>query len=100
MNSQQSDNMWPATPGRPGPGLTRRVHTAEGWKSLYTTRRYARDREAVHSVILMAHPDADLLWVDATGILRRRREDFEHWSVMSVLMRDPNRFTRRVLDHE
>jgi len=55
---------------------------------------------ATHSVILMAHPDADLLWVDPTGIFRRRREDFEHWSVMSVLMRDPNRFTRRVLDRE
>ena len=55
---------------------------------------------ATHSVILMAHPDADLLWVDPTGVFRRRREDFEHWSVMSVLMRDPNRFTRRVLDRE
>jgi predicted ATPase len=55
---------------------------------------------ATHSVILMAHPDADLLWVDPSGISRRRREDFEHWSVMSVLMRDPNRFTRRVLDRD
>jgi predicted ATPase len=55
---------------------------------------------ATHSVILMAHPDADLLWVDPTGLFRRRREDFEHWSVMKILMRDPQRFTRQVLDRE
>jgi predicted ATPase len=55
---------------------------------------------ATHSVILMAHPDADLLWVDPTGIFRRRREDFEHWRVMSVLMRDALRFANRVLDRE
>lgn len=55
---------------------------------------------ATHSVILMAHPDADLLWVDAGGIFRRRREDFGHWSVVSRLMRDPHRFVSRVLDRE
>jgi predicted ATPase len=29
---------------------------------------------ATRSVILMAHPAADLLWVDAGGIFRRRRK--------------------------
>jgi predicted ATPase len=55
---------------------------------------------ATHSVILMAHPEADLLWVDAAGIFRRRREDFDHWSVVSGLMRDPRRFVSRVLDRD
>jgi predicted ATPase len=53
---------------------------------------------ATHSVVLMAHPQVDLLWVDDTGIFRRPRDDFPHWSVMSDLMRDPGRFVRSVLE--
>jgi hypothetical protein len=41
-----------------------------------------------------------LLWVDAMGIFRRPREDSEHRSVVSGLMRDPRRFVSRVLDRE
>jgi hypothetical protein len=43
----------------------------------------------------MAHPDADLLWVDPIGIFLRRREDFEHWCIMSILMRHPRRVSGR-----
>jgi predicted ATPase len=53
---------------------------------------------ATHSVVLMAHPEADLPWLDDTGIFRRPRDDLPHWSVMSDLMRDPRRFLRSVLD--
>ena len=53
---------------------------------------------ATHSPILMAHPGADLFWVDEDGINRRDLEDIPHWRDMRRSMRDPEGSLRRLLD--
>jgi predicted ATPase len=55
---------------------------------------------ATHSVVLMARPEANLLYVDQTGIFPRRREDFDHWQVMASLMRNPQRFAHYALSED
>jgi predicted ATPase len=53
---------------------------------------------ATHSPILMSHPGADLLWVDADGIERRSLDEIPHWRDMRRFMRDPEGALRRLLD--
>jgi predicted ATPase len=51
---------------------------------------------ATHSPMLMAHPRADLLWIDDHGIDRRPLEEIPHWRDMRRLMRDPDGVARRL----
>ena len=44
---------------------------------------------ATHSPILLAHPGADLLWIDGDGITRRPLADIPHWRDMRRFMADP-----------
>lgn len=53
---------------------------------------------ATHSAILMAHPAADLLWVDDTGVERRALDDIPHWRDMRRFMREPKGSISRLLD--
>ena len=53
---------------------------------------------ATHSPILMSHPDADLLWVDDTGIERRALEEIPHYRDMRRFMRDPVGAARKLLE--
>ncbi len=41
---------------------------------------------ATHAPILMSHPGCDLLWIDATGIVRRALPDIPHWRDMQRFM--------------
>jgi predicted ATPase len=52
---------------------------------------------ATHSPILMSHPEADRLWLDDDGIVRRKLEDIPHWRDMRRFMRDPEGSLRRLL---
>ncbi len=52
---------------------------------------------ATHSPILMSHPEADILWIDETGIARRPLEEIEHWQLMRRFLRDPEAYLRRLL---
>jgi predicted ATPase len=52
---------------------------------------------ATHSPMLMAHPRADLLWMDENGIVRRALEEIDHWRVMRRLFADPQRFLEHLL---
>jgi predicted ATPase len=52
---------------------------------------------ATHSPILMSHPDADRLWLDDGGLVRRPLEDIPHWRDMRRFMRDPEGALRRLL---
>ena len=52
---------------------------------------------ATHSPILMAHPDADLLWIDGDGITRRPLADVLHWRNMRCFMADPTTALGRLL---
>jgi len=52
---------------------------------------------ATHSSILMAHPGADLLWVDGDGITRRPLADVPHWRDMLRFMADPAAALERLL---
>jgi predicted ATPase len=53
---------------------------------------------ATHSPILMSHPGADLLWIDADGISRLPLEEIAHWRDMRRFMRDPAAALSRLLD--
>ncbi len=53
---------------------------------------------ATHSPILMSHPGADLLWIDADGIDRRPLDEMPHWRDMRRFMRDPEGALRRLLE--
>ncbi len=53
---------------------------------------------ATHSPIMMSHPGADLLCVDADGINRRRLSDIPYWREMNRFMRDPDTALKRLLD--
>lgn len=53
---------------------------------------------ATHSPILLSHPDADLLWIDADGITRRSLDEIPHWRDMRRFMADPKAALRRLLD--
>ena len=53
---------------------------------------------ATHSPILMAHPGADILWVDETGIDRRPLEQIPHWRDMRRFMKDPESALKRLLE--
>jgi predicted ATPase len=53
---------------------------------------------ATHSPILMSHPEADLLWIDADGIARRPLEEIQHWRDMHRFMRDPQAAVKRLLE--
>ncbi len=53
---------------------------------------------ATHSPILMAHPEADRLWIDDDGITRRDLDETPHWRDMRRFMRDPETALRRLLD--
>lgn len=52
---------------------------------------------ATHSPILMAHPEADILWVSEEGIERRPVEEVDHFRLMSRFMRDPQSYVRKLL---
>lgn len=52
---------------------------------------------ASHSPLLMAHPNADLLWVDEDGIRRRPLAELPHWTLMKRLMGDTEGFMARLL---
>jgi predicted ATPase len=47
---------------------------------------------ATHSPILMAHPEADLRWIDDGGINPIALEDVEHWKSLRMFMRNTDRF--------
>jgi len=51
---------------------------------------------ATHSPMLMAHPAADILWLDESGINRRRLEEIGHWQMMRRLMANPADFCARL----
>ena len=53
---------------------------------------------ATHSPILLSHPEADLLWIDADGITRRSLDEIPHWRDMRRFMADPKTALRRLLD--
>jgi ATPase subunit of ABC transporter with duplicated ATPase domains len=53
---------------------------------------------ATHSPILMAHPEADRLWIDGDGIARCELDDIPHWRDMRRFMREPQGSLRRLLD--
>lgn len=53
---------------------------------------------ATHSPMLMAHPRADLLWMDESGISRRSLEDIDHWRLMRRLLADPAGFVGRLFE--
>jgi predicted ATPase len=53
---------------------------------------------ATHSTMLMAHPGADLLWIDENGIERRPLDEIPHWRDMRRFMRDPEGVVRRLLE--
>ena len=52
---------------------------------------------ATHSPILLAHPGADLLWIDEDGITRRPLADIPHWRDMRRFMADPAAALGRLL---
>ena len=51
---------------------------------------------ATHSPMLMAHPAADILWLDENGINRRKLEEVAHWQLMRRLMANPADFCARL----
>jgi predicted ATPase len=53
---------------------------------------------ATHSTILMAHPEADIFWIDDDGIERRSLEDVDHWRIMRRLTGDRDRFISTLLE--
>ncbi len=53
---------------------------------------------ATHSVVLMAHPEADIFWIDDDGIERRPLEEIEHWRIMRRLAGDRDRFVMSLLE--
>ena len=57
----------------------------------------AQELVATHSPILMAHPGADLLWIDGDGITRRTLGDIPHWQNMHRFMADPKAALGRLL---
>jgi predicted ATPase len=52
---------------------------------------------ATHAPMLMAYPNADILWVDDEGIRRRSLAELEHWKVMRRLLDNPDLFMKRLL---
>ncbi len=52
---------------------------------------------ATHSSILMSHPGCDLLWIDGTGISRRKLSDIQHWRDMQRFMANPDDALERLL---
>jgi len=52
---------------------------------------------ATHSVLLMAHPAVQILWMDDTGIAPRLRDEVPHWRTLRRLMTDTDRFLGRLL---
>ena len=53
---------------------------------------------ATHSPILMSHPAADLVWIDADGIERRPLAAMPHWRDMRRFMADPEGSLKRLLE--
>ena len=53
---------------------------------------------ATHAPILMAHPSADLLWIDQFGIERRPLARIPYWRDLHRFMVDPEGTLRRLLD--
>ncbi len=53
---------------------------------------------ATHSPILMSHPGCDLLWIDGTGITRRKLSDIQHWRDMQRFMANPDDALDRLLN--
>jgi predicted ATPase len=53
---------------------------------------------ATHSPILMSHPHADRLCVDADGITRRELDEIAHWRDMRRFMADPAGSLNRLLE--
>lgn len=53
---------------------------------------------ATHAPILMAHPAADLLWIDPFGIERRALARIPHWRDLHRFMVDPAGTLRRLLE--
>jgi predicted ATPase len=47
---------------------------------------------ASHSTILMSHPEAEIFWIDESGIRRRALEEVEHWRIMKRVLMDRRRF--------
>jgi predicted ATPase len=52
---------------------------------------------ATHSPLLIAHPGADVLWLDGGGATRTAFAETEHWRLMRRLMADPQGFVGRIL---
>ena len=52
---------------------------------------------ASHSPFLIAHPNADVLWMDADGVTRRPYDETEHWRLARRLMADPKAFFAQLL---
>ena len=55
---------------------------------------------ATHSPILMAIPDAELLWFSETGIEAKDYRDTEHYRVTKAFLDDPQRMLRVMLEEE
>lgn len=55
---------------------------------------------ATHSPILMAAPEADLLWIGPEGIERRTLQEMPHWRDMKRFMADTEGSLRRLLGDE
>jgi len=53
---------------------------------------------ASHSTILMAHPEADIFWIDEDGIQRRDLDEIEHWRIMRRVVMDRDRFVAGLLE--
>jgi predicted ATPase len=52
---------------------------------------------ATHSTILMAHPGADIFWIDEEGIERRDLDQIDHWRIMRRVLMDRERFIAGLL---
>jgi predicted ATPase len=55
---------------------------------------------ATHSPILMAHPEADLFWIDEKGLTRTELDEVEHWRAMSRFMRNRDGFLKQLFSDE
>jgi predicted ATPase len=52
---------------------------------------------ATHSPMLMAHPEAAILWMDENGIKPRKLSSVPHWNLSARLFGDTDRFITRLL---
>ena len=53
---------------------------------------------ATHSPILMAYPDADILVLDETGIMKTEYTDTEHFRVMKSFINNPDGMLKELLN--